>query len=292
MENYHKYLHTSNIDKKWGFYINTVGYCKTNKNMHYPSSAEHPTDHAFSWNKGRILDGFYIVFITSGSGVFESAQTAPQVVDAGTCFVLFPGVWHRYKPNPLVGWEEYWVGFNGTYPAQLMDSFFNWKNPVFKTGLNKDLLAAFTYLLAAVSQAQMGYSQVISGITLAILGILNRVNLTAYSADDPESVWVSQAAFMLQNRLSENINIEALVQEFPISYSKFRKAFKRLMGKSPNQYHLDLRLDKAEELLRNTSLSIKEIGYHTGFESPYYFSRIFKERFGVSPKTFKRRPHS
>src|SRR5690606_41796722 len=100
-------------------------------------------------------------------------------------------------------------------------------------------------------------------ITLSILGLLNRVNLTASPEDDPESVWVAQAAFMLQNSLSENINIETLVRDFPLSYSKFRKAFKRLVGKSPNQYHLDLRLEKAQELLKNTNLSVKEIGYHT-----------------------------
>ncbi|WP_449436448.1 AraC family ligand binding domain-containing protein [Pedobacter steynii] len=35
-------------------------------------------------------------------------------------FLLFPGVWHRYKPHPKYGWEEYWVGFNGTYPDELI----------------------------------------------------------------------------------------------------------------------------------------------------------------------------
>lgn len=288
MENYHKYLHISEIDRNWGFYVTTVGYCKTYKNMHYPATAEHPTDHVFSWNKGRILDGYYIVFITNGSGTFESAKTAPQVVEAGTCFILFPGIWHRYKPNPRVGWEEYWVGFNGVYPAQLMTKFFYPDKPFIKTGLNKELLAAFTQLLTAVSQAQIGYPQLISGITLQVLGILNNIRLTETVDNNPESIWVSQAVFMLQNQLCENIHMESLVEGFPISYSKFRKSFKRLTGKSPNQYHLDLRLDKAEELLKSTNMTIKEIGYHTGFDSPYYFSRLFKAKFGVSPKAFRR----
>ncbi|WP_257669778.1 helix-turn-helix domain-containing protein [Parapedobacter tibetensis] len=290
MDNYHKYLHVSDLDKDWQFYVNTVGYCKTNKNMHYPDMSKHPKDHVFSWNKGRILDGYYIVFITNGSGTFESAKTAPQQVEAGTCFILFPGIWHRYKPNPLVGWEEYWVGFNGAYPQHIMEKFFNRKNPFIKTGLNKDLLAAFTLLLGTVSQAQIGYPQLISGIALQVLGLLNNIRLADNINNDPESIWVSQAVFMLQNQLSNSVNMEELVEQFPISYSKFRKSFKRLTGKSPNQYHLDLRLDKAEELLKNTNLSVKEIGYHTGFDSPYYFSRAFKGKFGVSPKIFRTKP--
>ncbi|MEC5142922.1 AraC family transcriptional regulator [Chitinophaga sp. 212800010-3] len=287
MENYHKYLHISELERNWGFYVTTVGYCKTSKNARYPDTRQHPTDHGFSWNKGRILDGYYIVFITSGSGVVESAETSAQEVKAGSCFILFPGVWHRYRPNLLVGWEEYWVGFDGSYPQQVMNKFFNPKKPFINTGLNKELLAAFTQLLGTVSQAQIGYPQLIAGITMMILGVLNRTQLTEKTENDPESVWVSQAIFLLQHQLNNSVNIEELAGQFPISYSKFRKAFKRHTGQSPNQYHLGLRLDKAEELLKNTTLSIKEIGYHTGFESPYYFSRLFKKKFGVSPKAFR-----
>ncbi|SEL63425.1 helix-turn-helix domain-containing protein [Parapedobacter koreensis] len=288
MENYQKYLHISDIDREWGFYINTVGYCKTSKNMHYPDRSKHPRDHVFSWNKGRILDGYYIVFITGGSGIFESAKTAPQQIGAGTCFILFPGIWHRYKPDASVGWEEYWIGFNGEYPKTIMERFFSPDNPCIKTGLNKDLLAAFAQLLATVFHAQIGYPQLISGITLQIMALLKKVRTVEETDNDPESIWVSQTIFILQNQLATPVNMEKLAEQFPISYSKFRKSFKRLTGKSPNQYHLDLRLDKAEELLKSTNMTIKEIGYHTGFDSPYYFSRLFKAKFGLSPKVFRR----
>lgn len=289
MENYHNYLHVSDSDRDWEFYINTAGYCKTNRHMHYPNTGRHPNDHVFSWNKGRILDGYYIVYITSGSGIFESAKTAPQEIAAGTCFILFPGIWHRYKPDPLIGWEEYWVGFNGNYPQLIMEKFFDPGHPCIETGLNKDLLSAFSRLLGTVSQARMGYHQLISGITLQLLAILNNINRTAKTDNDPVSVWVSQAVFMLQNQLGANVDMEEFAAQFPISYSNFRKSFKRLTGKSPNQYHLDLRLEKAVTLLENTTLAIKEIGYHIGFDSPFYFSRLFKEKYGVSPRHWRRR---
>ncbi|MGK6350025.1 helix-turn-helix domain-containing protein [Parapedobacter sp. DT-150] len=288
MNNYHKYLHISDVDREFGFYVTTVGYSKIDKHAHYPDVTQHPADHVFSWNKGRILDGYYVVFITSGRGVFESAKTPPQTIETGTCFILFPGIWHRYKPNPAFGWEEYWVGFNGSFPRQVMDTFFHPENPFVETGLSKELMAAFIQLLNAVSQVQIGYQQIITGIVLQVIGLLNRVNLTAKNDNDPESIWVSKAIFKLQHELSNPIYMQDLVAEFPLSYSTFRKSFKRITGKSPNQYHLDLRLDKAEELLKSTSLTVQEIGYHTGFESPYYFSRLFKKKFGVSPKGFRK----
>ena len=200
--------------------------------MHYPDTSKHPKDHVFSWNKGRILDGYYIVFITNGSGTFESAKTAPQQVEAGTCFILFPGIWHRYRPDAFIGWEEYWVGFNGDYPQTIMEQFFKPEVPCIKTGLNKDLSAAFALLLSVVSQAQIGYPQMASAITLQITALLNKVKITEEIDNDPESIWVSQAIFILQNQLANNVNMEELVEQFPISYSKFRKSFKRLTGRA------------------------------------------------------------
>lgn len=178
MDNFYKYLNISQHERDWGFHINTVGYSKTNRNMHYPNTGEHPTDHAFSWNKGRILDGYYIVFITNGCGLFESAETSEHKVEAGSCFILFPGVWHRYRPDPSVGWEEYWVGFDGNYPQMMMDKFFDPKDPIVNTGLNKELLSVFTQLLGLVAQAQIGYPQRIAGLTMQILALLHRVKRT------------------------------------------------------------------------------------------------------------------
>lgn len=288
LDNYHKYLNLSDQEKDWGFYITTVGYSRTPKNMHYPDLQQHPDDHGFSWNKGRILNAYYIVFITSGSGIFDSAETPNQAIEAGTCFILSPGMWHRYKPNDNIGWEEYWVGFNGSYPTQIMSKFFDPEKPVIKTGLNKDLLSLFSHLLGVVSQAQIGYPQQIIGINLQILGLLNVIKDKQAIDNNSEAVWISKVIFHLQHQLSDPVNIEELAKHFPYSYSKFRKAFKKHTGTSPSQYHLNLRLNKASELLKNTNLSVKEVSYHTGFDSPHYFSRIFKAKFKFPPQTYRK----
>lgn len=290
MDNYHKYLHITSIDRELGFYINTVGYTKIDAHSRYPEVDQHPADHVFSWNKGRILDGFYIVFITGGRGIFESAQAPPTAVEAGTCFLLFPGVWHRYKPDPELGWEEYWVGFNGHYPQQVMKRLFRPEAPFIQTGVTIELRNTFIQLLHAAAQAEAGHQQVMSGMALQLIGLINRFNLCDKLDADPGSQWVSKAILTLQNELANPVCMEELVAAFPISYSAFRKAFKRITGESPNQYHLNLRLSKAEELLRTTNLPVSEIGYQTGFESPFYFSRLFKKKFGQSPKFLRNHP--
>jgi AraC-like DNA-binding protein len=288
MSNYFKYLNIGPLEEKWGFYITTVGHSLINPNQNYPNNENHPQNHSFSWNKGRILHGYYIIFIANGHGVFESALTDPTTVTAGTCFFLYQDVWHRYKPHSNSGWEEYWIGFNGQYADELMNKgFFSSARPFIQVGVNADLLSLLNKLLATVKTSYAGYNQVISGITLEILGALHAVSLQQENGHDPTAKLISTAKFMLEKSLDKPIDMEKLVRELPMGYSKFRKAFKQNTGESPNQYHLNLRLTRAKGLLTSTTLNINEVAIQTGFDSIFHFSKIFKMKTGFSPKSYR-----
>lgn len=288
MLNYCKYLNNSEADKKWGFYVNTVGSASVAPNKNYPNNRVHPTDHTLTWDKGRILNGYYIVFISRGEGVLETALTKPRQIKAGTCFLLFPGVWHRYKPDARHGWEEYWAGFNGSYPEDLMQNgIFTPEQPFVEVGLNEDLLGLFHLLIKTVSSAEPGYQQIAAGITLQTLGLINAASKYRQDGMDNESRLISKAKFILQESINNPVNLEGVARELPMGYSKFRKLFKSTCGVSPNQYHLNIRLDKAKELLTTTNLTINEIADQTGFESIFYFSRLFKKKNGVAPKFYR-----
>lgn len=290
MSNYFKYLKISTAEEKWGLYITTVGHTRIYPNENYPNNEEHPQNHSFSWNKGRILNGYYLIFISNGHGVFESALTEPTTVTAGTCFFLYPGIWHRYKPHSNSGWEEYWIGFKGYYADELMNKgFFDSANPFINVGLNPDLLSVLHKLIATVQTSSAGYHQVIAGITLQILGILNAVSMQQEDEHDLNAKLISKAKFLLEEALDKNVDMEKLVRELPMGYSKFRKAFKLSTGESPNQYHLNLRLNRAKDLLTSTALNINEVAIQTGFDSVFYFSKLFKKKNGVSPKYYRLR---
>jgi len=288
LNRYIKYLNISPIEEKWGLYITTFGCSKIEPNQSYPNNEAHPKSHTLTWNRGRILNDYFIVFISKGGGVFESALTPPSNITAGTCFFLFPGIWHRYKPNLKSGWEEYWIGFNGFYPEQLMTKgFFNREDPLVTVGLNKDLLILFKKLFETVGTSCSGYPQVIAGITLQILGLINAVSFDQEYANDPVGRLIEKAKFMLQESLEEPVDMENLARQLPMGYSSFRKCFKKITGESPNQYYLNLRLNRAKDLLTDTALNINEVAEHTGFDSVFYFSKIFKKKNGIAPKFYR-----
>lgn len=83
----------------------------------------------------------------------------------------------------------------------------------------------------------------------------------------------------------KDINITHVAKETGISERHLRKLFSQHLNLSPLEYLNQIRINKAIELLRNTEMSVKEICFMCGFRSPQYFSRIFKQQTGSSPKT-------
>ncbi|HZX73643.1 MAG TPA: helix-turn-helix transcriptional regulator, partial [Cyclobacteriaceae bacterium] len=63
--------------------------------------------------------------------------------------------------------------------------------------------------------------------------------------------------------------------------------FKTYTGISPGQYLLQLKIERAKMLLADPTKSIKTISYELNFESMFYFSKLFKEKTGLSPENYR-----
>jgi transcriptional regulator GlxA family with amidase domain len=90
-----------------------------------------------------------------------------------------------------------------------------------------------------------------------------------------------------------NENIEApqspalIAEEIGISTRQLERLFGRYLNCSPKKYYVDLRLQKARNLLVQTDQSVTEIALACGFESPGHFSRVYRSKFGITPTTQK-----
>jgi AraC-like DNA-binding protein len=82
---------------------------------------------------------------------------------------------------------------------------------------------------------------------------------------------------------------EAIAKAQNVSYEWFRKTFKEVLGISPGQYLLNLKIEKTGQMLQETSLTIAEITAKAGFESEFYFSRIFKKKMGCTPSEYRKK---
>lgn len=289
MKNYYKYLPTSSTDESWGLYVLNAGCTRIKKNEIYPSP-DHPAHHYFTWDKGRILHAHHLVYIANGSGIFESASCKQQVISAGTILMLFPGEWHRYKPDTSAGWEEYWVGFKGNIIDNIIRRhFFTEKNAVLNVGLHEIIIRLFSEIIEQTKNEKTGYQPLVSGVVLYLLGLIHSfTRYQDFSSEDVTESIINKARVIFRTNIDDHITMEHVAEELNVGYAWFRKAFKAYTGIAPQQYLIQLRVEQAKMYLTDYSLSIKEIAIRLNFGSIFYFSRLFKEKVGVSPNVYRK----
>lgn len=91
----------------------------------------------------------------------------------------------------------------------------------------------------------------------------------------------------IRENYQKNISLACISQNFGLSKSYISRLFKRKELCTVSQYITRVRLSKACNLPCNSTLSVKEIAEKCGYESQYYFSRVFKKNFNTTPTSFK-----
>lgn len=98
---------------------------------------------------------------------------------------------------------------------------------------------------------------------------------------------LSIAKEYIKDHFNEDLSVEKIASSINLSSSYFSKIFKETFSYSPYDYLLNVRLEKAKELLKSTTLSVLEIAYKTGFKSDANFIYFFKKETGISPLKFR-----
>lgn len=282
-----KYLTINPSDQKWGLTTHSVGHQVISENEAYPPQV-HPTRYLFNIENGRILNEYQLLYITKGRGMFSSESSGRSQVKEGYMFLLFPGEWHTYRPDPETGWNEYWIGFDGRIMDEwVKDGFFHKESPVFNIGLNEEIIALYKRAIIIAEAQEANYQQALSGIAC------NLVSMALYLSRNRDFNKSDVASQMNQAKIAVHENISAITPEdlariTCMSYSKFRKIFKEYTGFAPSQYIQEVRITMAKELLTNTSKSIKEIAIELGYENKDYFFTVFKKVTGNTPITYRR----
>lgn len=101
------------------------------------------------------------------------------------------------------------------------------------------------------------------------------------------TILINQASDYISNHLKENIKINQMAKELGISENYLYKLFKEHVGKSPQQFLLDYRMQVAKEFLGNMQYSVKMIAHELGYCSANHFSTAFKKNVGLSPNIYR-----
>ena len=97
-----------------------------------------------------------------------------------------------------------------------------------------------------------------------------------------------KAEHFIKMNFSEDISIEDISRKLHVHSSHLMRTFKKENGMTISHYRNLIRIKEAKDLLTNSNLSLIEITFIVGFKNQQYFTRVFKEEEGITPKEYKR----
>ncbi len=95
---------------------------------------------------------------------------------------------------------------------------------------------------------------------------------------------LTQAVILMESSIAEPLTTDEIARQVGVSRRQLERIFKQYLNSVPSQYYLELRLNRARQMLQQTSKSIIQIGLSCGFSSGPHFSSAYRNCFGVTPR--------
>lgn len=111
---------------------------------------------------------------------------------------------------------------------------------------------------------------------------------SAMLRNEQDSLFVKRLDSIVYSRLGEqDLSVDKVAGLLHLGRTIFYKKVRGTTGYTPNEYIRVIRLRKAAELLKEGEKNVSEVAYAVGFDNPYYFSKCFKEQFGMPPSQYR-----
>jgi len=243
----------------------------------------------YTWGPG-VRDHFIVHYILSGAGTF-SVQKKSYHLSAGDGFIIFPDQLVTYTADSDNPWTYSWVGFHGLKAeSYLRKAGFSMEYPVFRYDSDDKLSECLNNMISCARLSTpselmlLGYLY----IFLSLLIHNNGMETNQGTSVDNHDKYIHRAIEFISKNYSGEISIQDLASRLGIDRSFLYTIFIKHLNMSPQDFLLRFRIDRAVELMENTSLSIGDISRSVGYDDPLHFSKIFKKKKGASPSLFRK----
>ena len=231
-------------------------------------------------------DSFLLIYCQDGRGSLTVEERTWQVLP-GDLILLPRGTPHEYRANQRAPWSIYWVHYDGELSAEYTEAFAQ-PSPVVNIGQHPRLIADFEGLCAL---RNVGFAQpafIHGACQLKQLLTYLATLMVQHQPQGGQRIDLDRVQELMHLRLDASLDLAALAAEANMSKYHFARRFKQLTGHSPIQHFIHLKMQHACHLLDASGRAIKQVSAEVGYDDPYYFSRLFKQVIGMSPRDYRR----
>jgi AraC-like DNA-binding protein len=290
-----RYLPITQRTMRWGLYLTGCGQVSVPAHGQHPPGG-HPQLYCFQWDRGRVLPDYQAIYLIQGKGLFESAATGKRALAAGDVFLLFPGIWHRYRPLADSDWETLWIGFNGALVSTWVENrLLNPDSPVLQVGQKPELVDAYRRIMEMVFEDLAGNPHRLAASVMEILALIlvptQREPPQPSSRPFVEPVldrFVAEAVRLIWTTGQHAMTVSDVVAHFPTTRRSLVRRFHRTLGHTILDEIICCRVERAKQLLAETDLPLKAVAIAAGFSRTERMSKVFHRAEGVAPVQYRR----
>lgn len=231
---------------------------------------------------------YHILYITEGV-CFVTVGGVEIAAKAGNAIFFFPGESHDYRFSGEIATTSCYLHFSGEAPKTLLSSVASSGKRVFFVGKSETIEELFRKTEQEYMLSLPFAQETARGYLLAILSLLLRkISFFETEAQSASVEKITSVCRYMQTVLADDLPIRDFARICHLSESRFTHLFREIIGMSPVNYLIELRMNRARELLKYTPLPVNEIALSVGIANPYYFSRLFKKHTGTSPTEYRK----
>ncbi len=248
---------------------------------YYPSAADHRMER-------RRHDDNLLIYCVEGAGHARTDGWRGQV-SPGQIMLLPQGDAHRYEADARDPWSIYWLHFQGSSSAVFNQYLAgpDPRSPVVDIGVSPQLAGLFQGLL---NVRRTGYStRAFINAANQLRHLLTTIGLMSREAraGKPASLNLEELhSFMLEN-IGRPLDLDTLAAAANLSKYHFCGKYRALTGYSPMKHFTNMKMEHACQLLDTSQMSVKEVASSLGYDDQLYFSRVFNNTVGMSPRAYR-----
>ena len=248
--------------------------CTGNALLSFPFTTDNPT--------GR--EDFYLLFMVEGT-LTAVLPDGERILHAGNAVIFPPHFHYIYKSTAEEPLNYLWIHFTGSHVDRFLAEWGFGDLPcVHDTGKDPKIPVLFGELFDCFEfESPLSRPKSACILEQILIRIAQSIQKEALSCPLEKSLRVIHHSYQKDLRIPDLARLENL------SHSRYVTVFRRTLGTSPNAYIIARRLSAACELLENTDIPVKKVGSLVGYDDPHFFSKIFKNHIGCSPREYRER---
>ena len=258
--------------------------CGTN---YYPTSEYHAD---------RVLEEHDLMYILEGS--WQVAQDDEVYnLKAGDVILLRAGSHHWGTAPCPVGSRNMFIHFTREAGDRLKTELTGAEVRLYAAGslfcvgtlTHCGLKTRMEDLFQEVIQVYWGHGEdQVRRLNILLNMILNELAFTARESEPQTEDWITDLLSLMNRNPNRIYSLGEAAEAACMSERVFSARFRKLMGKSFHEYQSDRKLNMAYDALRTGRYTVREAAAEYGFTDPYYFSRLFRKKFGVPPSEIRK----